>query len=263
MSHREEFLNIEGINQTIEDILKGFASSVVDFSIHEYSVFSLKHSDIDLNEPYQSFEVKFLTMTKDIFAKIDPRMWGPRFVETFISLDMQLVSTVFLNRTVKAYIKRVCETQVRLLEGNLSSASKIVSESLRENEFTNHHSSYSNTPQNANLNLILQHSFEPKKVNEEHAMVSSRISNVNILREALLDDIVDRHVHTDSEDDIDTPKSAIDLKKYNSCAREKKKPTIPSLHSDLYRSLSQCTDLSSISPVAEQNELMTCLVFHF
>lgn len=252
MIHREEYLGTDGLQESIEDILKSYSASVIDFSIHEFSVFWLKHSDADVGEPYNSFEAKFLVTTKDLFTKIDPKRWGKSFMETFISLDLQLVSAVFLNRTVKTYIKRVCDTQVGLIEGSMSNTSKKINESLTDSGLQ-HHSSYTNAPQNANLNLILQHSTEPirRQTNNTH---------VSLLREALLEEYVDRIVYTDSEDEENTPKSAIGLKKTTSCAREMKKISASSTHTDLYRSLSQCTDLSSISPVSEQKELIASLV---
>ena len=51
MIHREEYLGTDGLQESIEDILKSYSASVIDFSIHEFSVFWLKHSDADVGEP--------------------------------------------------------------------------------------------------------------------------------------------------------------------------------------------------------------------
>lgn len=260
LEHRHQYLSTGHVHEPVEDILKGYVASVVDLSIHEISVFTLQHSCPLIDRIYTRLHEKFLQYTKDLFLSIDPHRWGLKLIEPFMSLDLQLVSKIFLKMTVKEYISLVCSIQISLLKRtNLATHSQ--DKDNGQLEFKGHKSStQTSSAENVNMNLVFRNScFEGNAQSK-----NTTTFGCNEFRDALLDKLVYHQIDSsDEEEEVQIGKNlssnSNSLKKTHS-VRENPLSRYHSNATDLYSSGSLHASMSELSSASELKEILNKLV---
>jgi hypothetical protein len=255
-----EYLDSSQKMESIREILHEYATSVLDLSVHEVSVHNLKHSSVNLEGFYLRLEGKFLNETVDFITALDPRHLGKNFIENYFSMDLQLVSDIFLNRTLSIYIKRVAQRWIEMIQPNPKNGVH-GEEGAHSLGVQNRHSSMnmSNMAENADFNLLLRNSMEPIHTLSSGGPSKKSSELIKYLQGHLLESMVNRTVDTDSEEEPEK-KNEDPLKKANSYVEPTKRRDSRIQHSTMYRSLSQCTDEGSGSPVTDNKELAAHLV---
>jgi hypothetical protein len=260
----DDYLTNADTPESVRSILKGYVTSLVDLSIHEISVYQLKLSNCIIDGFYSKLETRFINETTDFFSAIDPKKLGKNFIENFLSMDLQLTADLFLNKTIVSYLKKVTDRWLSMMKNNLSDLS-LTDENIQNNEMRtkNNSSNHGINAESADINLLLQHSLEPRTTFSSTTIPKRSSEMIKQLQGQLLENMINRHIETDSEDedDMKPAKSSEDaLKKYNSCVDNDKKKQNKFGTPVMYRSLSHCTEESAESPMSEQKELMKQLV---
>lgn len=260
----DEFLESGDNCDTVRSIIKGYVASVVDLSIHEISVKQLKMSNCTIDGFYLKLEAKFINETGDFFSAIDPKKLGKDFIENFLSMDMELTADLFLNRTITTYLKKGTDRWLNIMRNSVNELS-LTDEGEKMNDMRGRNDSlnYGPNAETADINLLLQHSLEPKMTISSSTIPKKSSEMIKQLQGQLLENMINRHIETDSEDEEEMkPAKSSDeaLKKYNSCIEGNKKKGSKVIAPTIYRSLSHCTEESAESPMSEQKELMKQLV---
>jgi hypothetical protein len=260
----EEFLDNADNMDSVRSIIKGYVASIVDLSIHEISVYQLKLSNCSIDGFYLKLEAKFINESVDFFSAIDPKKLGKDFIESFLSMDLELTADLFLNRTIITFLRKGTDRWLNLMRNNVNELS-MTDEGDKNNEMRGRNDSmnYGPNAETADINLLLQHSLEPKMTISSSTIPKKSNEMIKQLQGQLLENMINRHIETDSEDEEEMkPAKSSDeaLKKYNSCVETNKKKGSKLAAPTIYRSLSHCTEESAESPMSEQKELMKQLV---
>ncbi len=173
------------VREHVAEVLKAYSTAVADVSVDELNVHCLRHTQTPLGRPYISFENKLIKQTTQIFKNVHPKL-GCRFVETFLSLDSQLVAQLFLHRTYYLYLECVATIQLGFVHFEL----------------------HSDEPQawSGRGNMKITSMNETKTITFDRLVNRSRdsqavetISTVKQLRESLLRNIADWQPSSDEE----------------------------------------------------------------
>lgn len=264
----EEYLGGETNPDSIRAILQGYINAVLDLSIHEISVCNLKHSSCVVDGFYSRLETKFLRETLDFFTDVDPRRLGKDILEIWFSMDMQLVTTLFLNRTLDQYIQQITEQWINMLDRSLShhiTGGPVDSNIEQKSRTTSLY--FDPAPQNADINLLMQHSVEPQPQLDTRKTSNQSSDMIKQLQSQLMKNmkiIISKHVDSDIEleegDESMTSKPKTNsLMKFNSTQDVKDSQGV-FLSTIIHRSHSCRTENKSDSPLPMQKQILNLLV---
>jgi hypothetical protein len=128
-----DFFCESGKREQLSIVLEKYSQSVLDLSLNEISIHSIKHTEVEVDSPYERLESKFIKQTRLIYENIDPLVQGRDIFLEFFKHDSFFVSKIFINRTFATFYSYVTGLQISILEKQVKPANPISSYMIRVN----------------------------------------------------------------------------------------------------------------------------------
>jgi hypothetical protein len=119
-------------------VLERYSHSVLDLSLNEISIHSAKHTEVEVDSPYERLESKFIKQTRLIYDNIDPTVQGRDIFLEFFKHDAFFVAKIFANRTYATFHSYVTGLQINILDRQAKPANPISSYMIRVNSINPH-----------------------------------------------------------------------------------------------------------------------------